>query len=247
MPQRMIALLCGLVVLGWSTWAAAKDLVLFDEANPPYMYGSEGKAVGIYPALLAEAFKRAGLEADLGVGPWKRDLAGLDAGENGVGGIYKNSERLLKYDYSDKLFDEIILVFIQKGKAFPFDGINSLKGKTVGVIRGWSYGDDFDGAVKDGSITIEGTASDALNFSKLANGRLDAVLAIRESGAAALSSEGLADKVEALTPPLSSAPSFLAFNKKAGKVEALAKINAALAAMHQDGSFDQIISSMVSH
>mgnify|MGYP003339158857 CR=1 FL=1 len=108
MPQRMIALLCGLVVLGWSTWAAAKDLVLFDEANPPYMYGSEGKAVGIYPALLAEAFKRAGIEVECQAGPWKRDLAGLDAGANGVGGIYKNAERLLKYDYSDKLFDEVI-------------------------------------------------------------------------------------------------------------------------------------------
>ena len=52
-------------------------------------------------------------------------VAGLDAGANGVGGIYKNAERLLKYDYSDKLFDEVILVYVPKGSTLTFNGIDS--------------------------------------------------------------------------------------------------------------------------
>jgi len=245
MINRWLALLFGLPLLAWSGTVSAGELVLFDEANPPYMYSADGKVAGVYPALLAEVFKRAGIEVELQAGPWKRDLAGLDAGTNGVGGIYQNSERLLKYDYSDKLFDEVILVYVPKGSPLTFNGIDSLKGKTVGVIRGWSYGDDFDAAVKAGTIKAEETASDALNFGKLSNGRLDAVLAIRESGAAALASAGLTQQVVALEPPLSSAPSFLAFNKQAGKVELLAKVNAALATLHQDGSFDRIVSSII--
>ena len=69
-----------------------------------------------------------------------------------MGGIYVNGDRLKKYDYSEKLFDEVIVLYMPAAKAGGFKGIDSLKGMTIGVIRGWSYGDDFDNAVKSGAI-----------------------------------------------------------------------------------------------
>jgi polar amino acid transport system substrate-binding protein len=223
--------------------AGAGEVVALDSANPPFMFARGDKAAGVYPALIAEAFKRMNVDVTFAPMPWKRAIEGLDSGANAVGGIYKNSERLKKYDYSDKLFDEVIVVYVAKGKGFAFSGTDSLKGKTVGVIRGWSYGDDFDNAVKAKTITVDEAPDDGVNFGKLGAGRTDAVLAVKEGGGVAIASANLADKVEALDPPLSSSPSFLAFAKSANKTDLIAKFNAAIAAMRQDGSFDKIVAA----
>lgn len=235
-----------LLVLASLTSARAAEVVAFDEANPPFMSALNGKPAGIYPALVQEAFKRMGTEVTIQTMPWTRVIAGIDEGKSGVGGIYQNAERLKKYDYSEKIFEEVIQVFVAKAKPFAFAGVESLKGKTVGVIRGWSYGDAFDSAVKSGAIKAEETESDTLNLKKLALGRIDAVLAVRESGAGAIASETLGDKVAALDPPLSSSPTYLAFAKSAGKTDLLARFNEAIAAMRADGSFDKVVSEALS-
>jgi polar amino acid transport system substrate-binding protein len=224
--------------------AMASESIILDEADPPFMYNDNAKPSGVYSALIAEALKRAGIEAVLSTAPWKRAIAGLDSGENGVGGIYKNAERLKKYDYSDKLFDEVVVVYAPRAKIFSFSGLDSLKGKTVGILRGWTYGDDFDAAVKSGSVKTEETAGNEQNFAKLTIGRIDALLAIKESAEGTISTEkSLADKVQAFEPPLSTSPAFLAFSKTAGKMPTLDKFNAAIAGMRQDGSFTKIVAA----
>lgn len=221
---------------------ALAEKVMLDNSNPPFMFDGGGKKEnGLYPAVLAEAFKRMGVPLEMETVPWKRAISAIDAGEAGVGGIYKNEERLKKYDYSEKLFDEVIMVYAPKGKEFEFKDVSSLNGKTVGVLQGWSYGDDFDAAVKAGKITAETAENDALNFKKLAAGRLDAILAIRESGTANLGAPEIASAVVALPAPLSSSPSFLAFNKSAAKADVLAKFNTALDQMKKDQTMDKLI------
>ncbi len=225
---------------------ALAEPVMLDLSNPPFMYGGEGKVMGVYPALLGEAFKKMGIPLEMEAVPWKRAIAAIDEGKAGVGGIYKNDERLKKYDYSDKLFDEVIQVYARKGAEFAFTDVASLTGKKIGVLRGWSYGDDFDAAAKAGKITIDEAEGDGQNFAKLAAGRIDAVLAVRESGDINMASPETAKAVVALATPLSSSPSFLAFNKSANKSEILAKFNAALAQMKADGSFDTLVKSILS-
>lgn len=237
--------LCLGLVLSFCAPALAEQVML-DVSNPPFMYGGDGKALGVYPAILAEAFKKMGVPLEMEAVPWKRAIAAIDEGKAGVGGIYKNEERLKKYDYSDKLFDEVILVYVRKGAEFEFTGVPSLAGKKVGVLRGWSYGDDFDAAAKAGKITADEAEGDGQNFAKLAAGRVDAVLAVRESGDINLASPDTAKAVVALSTPLSNSPSFLAFNKSANKGEVLAKFNATLAQMKGDGSMDKLVKAILS-
>ena len=247
MPLKAIrsVLLCLGLVMTFCAPALA-EMVMLDVSNPPFMYGAEGKAMGVYPAILAEAFKKMGVPLEMDAVPWKRAIAAIDEGKAGVGGIYKNEERLQKYDYSDKLFDEVIVVYVRKGAEFEFTGVPSLLGKKVGVLRGWSYGDDFDAAAKAGKITTDEAEGDGQNFAKLAAGRVDAVLAVRESGDINLATPDIAKAVVALPTPLSNSPSFLAFNKSAGKAEVLAKFNAALAQMKADGSMDKLVKASLS-
>jgi polar amino acid transport system substrate-binding protein len=221
--------------------AQAAERIVVDSANPPFMYAINGRPAGVYPAMIAEAMKRLTLDVDLMAVPWRRALEDLDKGQVGVAGIYKTAARLTQYDYSDKLFDEVLEVYVRRGDDFRFTGIDSLKGRLVGVILGWSYGDAFDAARAAKLFRAENVTGDAQNFSKLVSGRIDTVIAIREAGAAVIASADLHDKITVLEPPLLSNPSFLAFNKTAGKTALLRRFNDVLTDMHRDGSFDLLI------
>lgn len=221
--------------------ASAQEVVQIDAANPPFMYDGGGKPAGLYCELIREAFKRMGTPVEIRAVPWKRALQDTDAGLAGSGGIYETAERLEKYDYLEPLFDERIAVYAQRGKDFPFKSAADLYGKTVNVISGWSYGDEFDAAVKNGKITVYGVQGDEKTLSMLAAGRNDAALAIPESGDAIVRKMGLDDKIVRLTGFVAVNKSYLAFGKKAGKKDLLAKFNAAIKAMKADGTFEQIV------
>lgn len=223
----------------------AGEPIAVDAANPPFMYAAQGWPAGIYPAIVQEAFRRFGETAEMDALPWRRALAELDAGRTGVAGIYKNAERLVKYDYSDKLFDEVLQVYVRADDPFVFSGVASLRGRAVGVTLGWSYGDAFDAASKAGVFQAEPVAGDAMNFSKLVERRIDTVVAIREAAAAIIASAGLGSRVRQLGPPLSSNAAFLAFAKSAEKVPILVRFNRELAAMRKDGSFDRLVAGVV--
>ena len=75
---------------------------------------------------------------------------------------------------------------------------------------------------------------------KLAEGRLDAVLAIEESGKAAIAAAKLGNVDQAKTF-LASNRAHLAFAKSAKQTELLGKFNKAIAAMKPDGSLDKIV------
>jgi polar amino acid transport system substrate-binding protein len=230
-----------LALIGLVSGVRAEEAIAVDNANPPFMFEQKGTAAGIYPALVTEIFKRIETPVTISSLPWKRALMNLDNGLSGVAGIYKNEERLKKYSYTDMLFSEEVQIFVEKGQAFPYTSIDSLKGKTIGVIAGWSYGDAFDGARSAGVLKVEEAPSDALNFKKLVNGRLDVVLAIRE--AAAVAEAGMRDQMEALPQSFSVNPSYIAFSNKTDKAALIARINETLGAMHKDGTFDGIVKS----
>lgn len=237
-------LLCLCLSLSFCAPVLAES-VMFDAHDPPFMYDVDGQAMGVYPAILAEAFKRMGIPLEMQAVPWKRALSAIDHGQSGVGGIYKSDERLKKYDYSDKLLDEVIQVYVLRGMESEFTSVSSLTGKTIGVLSGWSYGEDFDAAARSGKIIVEAVAGDTQNFFKLMRGHVDAVLAVSEVGDMIMAgSPDIAKAIVALPIPLSNFPTFLAFNKSANKTEVLAKFNSAIAQMKADGSMNKLVEAI---
>ena len=211
-----------------------------DAENPPFMSSRAGDAVGLYPALIRAALGRCHDHVRVQAKPWKRAFVEIDKAQAGVGGLCRNAERLAKYDFSDPIYVENIAVFYRTVQPFDFRTVADLYGKRVGVLRGWSYGDDFDVAKRNGSIATEEVSSDRSNFLKLTDGRLDAVLAIEESGQAAMAASGL-HGIEQANAYLASYPVYLAFSKKAAKSDLLVCFNKALAEMKQDGAFERIV------
>ena len=237
---RSIASIFAMTALLGSAWAAGPVLINVDAENPPFMSAVGGKASGVYPAVISAAFAKLNLPVTIEAKPWKRALAEIDEAKGGVGGIYKNDERAAKYDFSEPILTENVAVYFNKTKPIDFKSVADLHGKKVGVIRGWSYGDAFDGAKKGGKLTAEEVPSDKANFLKLAEGRLDAVLAIEESGKAIITAEKLTS-VDQAKVFLASNKAHLAFNKSAKQTELLAKFSKVITDMKQDGSLDKIV------
>ncbi|OHE64658.1 MAG: hypothetical protein A2Z99_19630 [Treponema sp. GWB1_62_6] len=220
----------------------AQELVQFDQANPPFMYAKGEVAAGLYPALFKEAFSRMGVRTELTAVPWKRALDDTDAGRAGTGGIYQNSERLKKYDFSEPFYEERLAIFVPTGKEFGFDKMEDLYGKSFNVLSGWSYGDDFDAAVKAGKITSDsGATNDKSNFLKMMDGRNNGVISIVESGEAAIKALKLEGKVKMLPKFLVINKVYLAFGKTARKEQILAAFNKAMYDMKRDGTFNKIV------
>jgi polar amino acid transport system substrate-binding protein len=225
-PLAILLLSCSALL------ARAETLVAIDNANPPFMYQLEGQPQGLYPQMLQAIFARLGEPLLIQPMPWKRALLRGAAGEVGIAGIYRNAERIKLFDYSEPIFEERLLLYVQQDKPLAFDQIGDLHGKRIGVIRGWSYSEDFDQAVREGRILAQEGSSDEANLRKLASGRLDAVVVIELAGL---------EHLTALPQPLSINPTFLVFAKQADQRELLQRFNQVLREMRQDGSLQRLV------
>ena len=222
----------------------AEPLIALDNANPPFMYLENGETKGLYAELLRAAFQRAGVTVEIHGMPWKRALRMGENGRAGIGGIYQTAPRLEIFDYSQPIFEEKLIVYARTGSSLRFTRVEDLYGMRVGVIRGWSYTEAFDTAVKAGHIEVSESSSDEANFRMLTSGRLDAVIAIELAGQRILKRLQLT-KVRALEPALSINPTYLVFAKKAQQRPLLQRFDQSLAQMRDDGSLEALVQRVV--
>jgi polar amino acid transport system substrate-binding protein len=237
------------LITAFSTSLFAQTVELaVDDSNPPFMYknNATNAAAGLYPEMAKVFFKEIGVDVTVTPYPWKRTLQLSEEGRFGVIGIYINADRLKIYDYSEPIFGEKIVIYTQSDKSFSFKTVADLKGKKIGVLRGWSYGDDFDAARKQGDFTAEDNTSDEANLKKLQKGRLDCLVAIQESGDSLIKKFNMADKVTKLDPPLVVNSTYIVFPKSAKLQDILDKINVTVARMKQDGSYNTMVEEIFS-
>jgi polar amino acid transport system substrate-binding protein len=204
------------------------------------MYRAGDEAVGIYPALIRAIFRHAGINVDVVAVPWKRAIENLDANKGGAAGIYKNLERQKKYVFSEPIHIEQLMLY-QRQSTFdnPTD-IDDLRGQTVGVIRGWSYGDQIDDARKRGVFSASEATGDEQNFQMLALGRVDTVIAIGEAGDVWVKRLGLSDKVVRSKTPIRENPTYIVFNRASSTISTVTMINRSIEELRENGTLQRI-------
>ncbi len=218
--------------------------VAVDSAYPPYMYGSR-PAKGLYPEIIREAFSLTGLTAEVTGYPWKRALSLGRSGQTAVGGIYQNLERLNRYDYSDPLYLETLVVCVKKGDAFDFKGVVDLEGKRVGINRGWSYGEVIDSARRAGLFLAEEATGDQANLKKLILGRLDCIIADKLSLLLILQRNDWGHQVEILSHPATVNSAYLVMAKKTNQTHLIEAFNRGLAVMRANGSYGRLVDRFI--
>jgi len=136
-------------------------------------------------------------------------------------------------------------VVTRAGSSLKYEGIESLRGLVLGISRGWTYGDEFEAARKAGTFTVDEADGDGQNLEKLRAQRIDVILCVREATFSAMAGSGTRDKFSVHEKPFSVNPAFLAFSRQEHMETTLTEFNAALRSMREDGTWDNIVTSIM--
>jgi polar amino acid transport system substrate-binding protein len=134
--------------------------------------------------LLLYFEREAQVNFDVQYYPMARLLNHVNNGYGIAFGLSKNSERLETMQFSEFIYANYVWLITSVNQQFTFDHIDDLKGKTVGIIRGVSFGDEFDRKKNVLFKVEEDPASHVARLKKLAMRRMDVMLfGTRESDA----------------------------------------------------------------
>ncbi len=114
--------------------------------------------------------------------PWKRAVENAAMGEGLIFGMSKTRERQRNFKFSAPIFSDQALLVTLCNARFTFNSINDLKGKTIGIVRGTSYGEEFDRLSNDLFKVEDDTSNNLGRFRKLSMHRMDAFLLYSASG-----------------------------------------------------------------
>jgi len=121
------------------------------------------------------SFHRMGYSIHLSITPWARALHSLQSGNVDI--LFpagKNIERLKVFDYSEEPIHKLnFALYVSTDNAIQWQDLSSLKGLTVGVKRGFNYGDEWHSATDIIKFDVNGSQQ---GFKMLASNRIDALL-----------------------------------------------------------------------
>ncbi len=123
------------------------NIVRGDGRWKPFEWEEEGELKGIHIDLVTEAAKRAGIQIQIKSQPFIRSITDLKNGNADACLFmsYTKERELYAIFDSRNIISEVRFSFVSKKESsFKFIGdYNQIKEKKVGVVRGFSYGPDF--------------------------------------------------------------------------------------------------------
>ncbi|KAA1176023.1 amino acid ABC transporter substrate-binding protein [Marinobacter salinexigens] len=215
-------------------------------AWPPYTMGKAGHSPteGIAVALFRELEYRTGFTFELMLAPWKRCLHWAKVGEfDGVMLLTHNLERAQYLVFPDPVHRAAKLIWSRRNGELDrsFASFEDFQGLRIGTVSGVNYGKAFDDAVENHHLTID-TGPDLIsNLKRLDLGRVDIVVATQLTGEYALKDHpDLRARLEYAAGPFTTDPIFIGLSAVSPVIERYGELNAAIAAMREDGTLEKI-------
>ena len=233
-----------------TTQTAYTDQVLelvTHESVPPYIWQENGKSKGIEIEIVQELFSRINQKYIIKHDPWKRALKRVETGISDIiFPAFKTEEREIFAIYPEYPIDTMeFSIFVRKDKVFKYEKAEDLKGKIIGLGRGYSAGPVFDEARKKNYFRVEETNTTENDIRKLLNGRIDCFVQQDSVGRYYIKQAGALDRIQTLESPAGNKiPTFLIISKKAdieNKDLLVSRISKTLGEMWKDGTIEKII------
>lgn len=128
-------------------------------------------------ALLDYLEKELNLRFEVRSYPWPRAERNARNGDGLIFGLPKNGERERALRYSEAAVSSTLWLVTRSDATFPFEKLADLHGKTIGAVRGYGYGDEFERARAERLFKVEDDLpSRATRLQRLLLKRVDAVL-----------------------------------------------------------------------
>jgi len=199
--MRIAAMIAAVLVTA-ASHAGAQTLTVRADAWCPYNCEPGSEKPGFMIEIAREALAPHGIAVDYDTLPWTRALLAAADGEIGaaVGANAADGEGLLLHA---RPFGRSETVFVvRRGETFPYARPEDLGGRSLAVIRDYSYGEVLDAFLEAASATPDrvqvasGETALLQNLRKLQAGRVDVVLEDRAVAQFAIAEGGLGDAFE---------------------------------------------------
>ncbi|MFZ6049796.1 substrate-binding periplasmic protein [Pseudomonas sp. CR3202] len=237
MRRVLVLLLC----LLFSAPAWSQKIIAAADSYPPFADPTH-PAQGICLQIVRAAFASQGYTVDMRFVPWARALSGVKSGEYDIlPNAWWTQERAAFLLFSEPYLKNEIKFIKRKGDPFEYDGLGSLTGKTVGIVKGYGYGDEFLNATNFARPEVSQVLQ---NVKKLVRGRLDLTLEDEFVARWIIKNNApdLMQKIEFTHNGLSSQQMHVASSLKNPRHKAIVDaFNKGLATIKADGTFDTIL------
>ncbi|MGD8885111.1 MAG: transporter substrate-binding domain-containing protein [Gammaproteobacteria bacterium] len=151
----------------------AAELKLVADEWPPFTSAQQGQRIAV--DLVQTALQNAAVDTKVKILPWQEVLSGIKADKyDAIVAAWKTPEREQYLLFSRAYLENRIDLIGRQDNKIRFDNIEQLKGKKVGVVSGYAYGNEITNN-KD-IIQVPG-ATVADNIKKLLGGEVDFILA----------------------------------------------------------------------
>ena len=211
---------------------------------PPYVEGvlGEDAKAGVAVEVVNEIFSHIeNVNARFPLIPWNRALIEVEAGsQDGIGILLKTPEREEFMVYSVPMITSMNMVWSTADNVFEWDSVEDFHGLRVGIIDGYSYGEELDRNFKTGRIVTVKLSTVERMFTMLANDRIDLALA-NEAVGAALAKEFPQAGIRSANRATDSEIFFLAISRKSSAVGYIPEINRIILELQASGVIQRII------
>lgn len=198
---------------------------------------------GMMTEVAREVAKKMGQDTTILFQPWKRGYAATLAGEaDGTFPYVRSPEREAEMLYSEPMFVLRQSVFMPKSKTFAFDGLDSLKGKTVCSPIGYALPPPVEALVKAGAIKRQEPPDLQTCTKFLTLGRADFIIGDNSTVLTSARQAGTADAIQPASKPFDEISLHLVAAKaKAASPALIAAFNAGLAELKRSGAYAAIV------
>lgn len=165
-----VFLLCALL----QPWLAlaADELRLATSEWPPFTGKTSERHIA--EDLVELALAQVGVDFTIAIEPWDVALAGVQDGRyDGLVAAWYSPGRARSLKYSKPILENRILPVTLEGSDPGVVSIADLAGKAVGLVAGYTYGEELDGAKKAGVVEYK---NEKLALQHLLTGEVDVVL-----------------------------------------------------------------------
>jgi polar amino acid transport system substrate-binding protein len=209
---------------------------------PPVMWKQGDEIIGVGPELMKLVFKPLGVTAKCPYrGDWYTVQDELKNSKiDALVGIYMTDERKAIMDFSIPFTKDPVVIFVAKGKTFPFEKREDLIGKKGVSTTGDSFGQAFDAFIS-AKLDVKRSVTVKENFDKLLSGQADYFIFAMYSGNFEAKKLGMADKIEHLKKEASVENFYFAVSKKSRFAPLIPKANKCIEKLLKDGTVDRLV------
>lgn len=207
----------------------------------PYTYIKDGNPKGFEIDIFKAVMEKIGYKVNFIAYPWKRCLLSLNSGEaDALVSMLKTPEREDSFYFPGENISVSKTVFFASSDSdFVYGGtLESLKGKTVGVVDGFSYGDDFD---KADYFSREMAVNTEILIMKLIHKRSDLAAENMTVVKATARNMGFDGKIKFFEPPIHSRKLYAVFSKKNARQDLCLEFSKALSEFKKSDSYLKIL------